>query len=63
MMQKCSHFFSWLVLSTYHQRQLGPSVKAPPSKGPITLAVPYDVPINPVYAGALLGGAMNAMIV
>lgn len=36
---------------------------APPSKGPMTLATPYDAPMMPVKAGLFFGGAEKAMIV
>lgn len=47
---------------TYHQRQVGPSVKTPPNNGPNTLARPYVAPIMPVNAGRLWGGTTKAIM-
>jgi hypothetical protein len=39
------------------------SVKAPPRRGPATLAIPYIAPINPVYIGRLTRGTEYATII
>ena len=46
-----------------HHRQVRLSVKTPPSKGPITDAIPKVAPMTPVNAGRRAGGAEKAMIV
>lgn len=49
--------------ATYHHRHVTLVVKAPPIKGPTTLARPYVAPMSPLYFGRLAGDTKTAIIV
>lgn len=49
--------------STYHQRHDTRSVRAPPINGPMTNAMAYSEPINPVIAGLFSGGAETPIMI
>jgi hypothetical protein len=51
------------VNSQKHQRQDIVEEKAPPITGPRTAAMPYDIPMKPVYMALFSGLATKAMMV